>query len=65
MADFLNEEQVEKLTKIGYSVKQKMFRTIFYKSELPFLVWQSICEISGADINSNSVTLLSSAFKCE
>lgn len=60
--DFLTKAQTKQLEKLGYNVKPKMFRNIFYKDELPFAVWESLCEISGVSTDASELTLLSVAY---
>jgi len=60
--DFLTKAQTKQLEKLGYDVKPKMFRNVFYRDELPFAVWESLCEISGVSTDVSELTLLSVAY---
>ncbi len=59
---FLDKVQIATLKDKGYTVKSNGFRITLYSNEFKPKEWKEICDIAGADISSESVTILSFAF---
>ena len=62
---FLQPIQIATLKDKDWNVKPNCFHNKFYKDETESTVWKNLCQISGADPDSESVTLLSIGFISE
>jgi hypothetical protein len=60
--NFLNPLQVATLKDLDYTVKKNGFHVTFESHEFKYNVWEELCEIAGADPDSDKITLVCFGF---